>query len=174
MSTNPSERTRAIVAETLPLMEQHRVSLEEALERYMARRGPDDPSAAQPATTTRAIADMLIDHARELASNGPPPDLAATAQRHRALVIAGGHYSSFGDALKPVMKDVLGSQATPLVLAAWGATYWAIVRNLFAQGRLLSPAGEPSPVLYRIADEDLGLAQQHMRVDAVGSGFRGG
>ncbi|HEV2747038.1 MAG TPA: hypothetical protein VGW34_07035 [Allosphingosinicella sp.] len=133
MTTNLSERARDIIAETLPLMEQHRAPLEEALERYMARQGPYDPSAGRTKVMTGAIMDMLLGHARELAGNGPAAGVVETARRHRELAFGGEHYSSFGDGLKPIMKDVLGSKATSPVLAAWTDAYWAIVRLLFAR-----------------------------------------
>lgn len=132
MTTNLSERAREIIARTLPLMEQHRPALEDALERWMARYGPYDPSAARPGLTTRAIVDMLLRHARQLGDDGPAPGILETARRHRTLALGGEHYSCLGDGLKPIMKDVLGTRATSPVLAAWTDAYWAIVRRLFA------------------------------------------
>ena len=51
----------------------------------------------------------------------PTADLAS---RHRALGLNSAYYSSFGDALKPVMKDVLGTKAVSPVLVAWTGTPW--------------------------------------------------
>lgn len=133
MTTNLSERARDVLAVTLPLMEQHRVPLEEALERYMARQGPYDPSAGRTKVTTGAIMDMLFGHAGQLAENGPAVGIGETARRHRRLALGGEHYSCFGDGLKPIMKDVLGVRATSPVLAAWTDAYWAIVWMLFAE-----------------------------------------
>ena len=133
MTTNLSERAREIIAETLPLMERHRPSLEEALERYMARQGPYDPSAGRTKVATGAILDMLLGHARQLGGNGPAAGIVETARQHQTLALGGEHYSCFGDGLKPIMKDVLGSGATSPVLAAWTDGYWAIVRMLFRQ-----------------------------------------
>lgn len=132
MTEKLSERARATIAETLPLMEQHRPALEEALERWMARYGPYDRSAGRPGVTTRAIVDMLLGHARVLGDDGQAAAIAETGRRHQALALGGEHYSCFGDGLKPVMKDVLGSMATSPMLAAWTDAYWAIVRRLFA------------------------------------------
>ena len=133
MTTNLNERAREIIAETLPLMEQHRAPMEAALERYMARQGPYDTSAGRSRVTTGAIAGMLFDHARAFGGKDVPVSLTETAQRHRKLSLGGEHYSTFGDALKPIMKDVLESKATSPVLAAWTDAYWAIVRMLFRQ-----------------------------------------
>ena len=133
MSIDLSERSRAIVAESLPLMEEHRAPLQKALERYMARQGPYHPSAERSKVTTGALADMLFGQARQLNGSGPAAGLVAAAQFHRTLALGGEHYSVFGDALKPIMIDVLGSKATPPVIAAWVDAYWAIVRLLHRQ-----------------------------------------
>jgi hemoglobin-like flavoprotein len=133
MATSLSEPARAIIAETLPLMEQHRAPLEKALERYMARHGPYDPSAGRTKVTTRAIMDMMLGRARQLGVNEAAVGIAQTARRHQTLAIGGEHYSCFGDGLKPIMKDVLGAEATSPVLAAWTDAYWASVRMLHQQ-----------------------------------------
>jgi nitric oxide dioxygenase len=133
MTTNLSGRARDIVDETLPLMERNQALLQKALERYMVRQGPYDPRPGRANSTTRAILDMLLGHARQLAENGRASGIAETALRHRALALGGEHYFCFGDALKPIMKDVLGDKATSPVLAAWTDAYWEIVRLLFRQ-----------------------------------------
>ena len=33
----------------------------------------------------------------------------------------------------PIMKDVLGAEAAPPLLSAWGDAYWAITRRVAAQ-----------------------------------------
>ncbi len=129
MTMKISERTRAVVAETLPLMERNRAALEEALERYMTSHGPYEPAEGRNKALTWAMTDMLLGHARQLAA-GKASDLSETAERHRVLAIRGELYPSFGDALHPVMRDVLGAEASAGVLAAWGDAYWAIVRAL--------------------------------------------
>ena len=133
MSIDLSERSRAIVAESLPLMEEHRAPLQEALERYMARQGPYHPSSERAKTTAGALADMLFGQASQLSRRDPTAGIGAAAEFHRALALGGEHYSIFGDALKPIMIDVLGSKATPPVIAAWIDAYWAIVRLLHRQ-----------------------------------------
>jgi hemoglobin-like flavoprotein len=133
MTKDLSERAQAIVAETLPLMKRHRAPLEQALERYMARQGPYHPSAERTKATTAALADMLFGQAGRLVGDGASANIVEAARRHRTLALGGEHYSSFGDALKPIMIDVLGTNATPSVIAAWVDAYWAIVRMSFRQ-----------------------------------------
>ena len=133
MTTDLSDRTRDIVAETLPLMARHRAPLEKALRDHMLREDIDDPSAARIAVMTQAIMDMLYDHARQLRGYGIPAATPETAARHRALALGTAQYSRFGDALKPVMRDMLGSSATPSMLSAWSDAYWAIVRTVLRE-----------------------------------------
>ena len=128
-----STSTAKIVARSLPLMEERRDALEAAMRRYMGRSGPYDPSKGRHELTTRTLFDMLFDHARGIDAAG---GIAATGQhgeRHRQLAIGGEHYSSFGDGLMPIMKDVLGTEAAPPLLSAWGDAYWAITRHVAAQ-----------------------------------------
>ena len=133
MTNLVSDRTRSIVIETLPLMEQHRQAVEQALERYSVRLDSDDRSGERSKAAARAIADMLYGHARQLGDNGAPAGIVEMAQQHPALALGTARLSSFGDALKPIMRDALGAKATPPVLAAWGDAYWAIVRTLRRQ-----------------------------------------
>lgn len=130
MSINLSGRSRAIIAETVPLIEQNRGPLQEALERYMARQGPYHPSPGRSKAVTEALADMLFSQAGQLSRKGSAAGLVAAAKFHHALALGGEHYSMFGDGLKPIMIDVLGSKATPSVIVAWIDAYWAIVRAL--------------------------------------------
>jgi hemoglobin-like flavoprotein len=131
MTIKLSERARGILAETLPLVEQHREPLEAALTRYVARQGPYAPAPGRAEASAGAIMDMLIGHARQIVDAGRADGLTETALRHRSLALGGEHYSSFGDGLRPILKDVLGESATDPFLAAWTDAYWAIVRALF-------------------------------------------
>lgn len=138
MSANLSERARIFVSESLPMMEDHRHALEEAIESYMRRTGPG-VSLADPARSASAtIMDMLLGHASDLGLGRTPVSITETARDHARLGLNGEHYSSFGDALKPAMRDVLGKKATSPVLAAWTDAYWTIVWKLFQQERKLA------------------------------------
>ena len=119
-------------------MKQHHIELEEAIASYFGKTGPDvsltDPARSASAT----IMDMLLGHAADLGSGRTPETIAKTARDHARLGLNGEHYSSFGDALKPAMRDVLGKKATSPVLAAWTDAYWTIVWKLFQQERKLA------------------------------------
>ena len=132
MITSVSKTTAAAVAASLPLLETQRKQLEAGMSRYMAVSGPFDPSKGRHQVTTGAITDMLLDHARRVSDAGEVAGNDRHAHDHVRLAIDGDHYSAFGDGLGAVMKDVLGADATPALLAAWGDFYWAVARMIAA------------------------------------------
>ena len=136
MKTSLSNNSVNIILKSLPMMERIRGPLGSALGRYTARCGPYDPSAGSDKITRGVITDMLFDHAREIAGTRPLIRIEETARRHRMLGLTAEHYSRFGDGLGTVMKDVLGANASPAVLAAWDDAYWAIVRSVSRQDLL--------------------------------------
>lgn len=138
MKTALSNNSVNIILKSLPMMERKRGQLGSAMGRYMARCGPDDPSAGGDKITRGAITDMLFDHAREIAGARPLIRIQETARQHRLLGLTAEHYSCFGDGLGTVMKDVLGANASPAVLAAWGDAYWAIVRSVSRSDQLVA------------------------------------
>lgn len=138
MNIDMDPRARAIIAETLPLLERNRAPLEAALARYLARQAADPHDSESGRVHAGAILDMLLGHAWPVGDGRPAASIGETARQHRALGLGGDHYSTFGDGLKPIMRDVLGSKATSPALAAWTDTYWAIVRKLFEQEQRLA------------------------------------
>ena len=88
----------------------------------------------EPAPFARAggiattLVEMLLDQARRLADGRPPFDVEAVADRHRLLGIDGRHYSRFGDSLAPVLKDAIGPRLSSEVTAAWGDSFWFVIR----------------------------------------------
>ena len=74
------------------------------------------------------LAEMLIARTASLLHTGKLEDAADLNQEHRALEIDGRHYSRFGDALSPVIRDVIGPNVPRAVGAAWGDAFWAIIR----------------------------------------------
>jgi hypothetical protein len=130
MKTALSNNSVNLILKSLPMMERNRGQLGSALGRYMARAGHYDPSVGGDKIARGAITDMLFDHARAIAGARPLIRIEETARQHRMLGLTAEHYSRFGDGLGTVMKDVLGANASPAVLAAWGDAYWAIVRSV--------------------------------------------
>ena len=128
MNIKLSAAIRAIVKGTLPLVERHQEAIEDAMTRYMSRYGPYDPTGKSARTAVWAIMNMLVAHAYEIAGRERLPCLEDMGRNHRAIGLGSAHYSIFGDGLRPILKDVMGSEATSSVVSAWIDAYWAIVR----------------------------------------------
>jgi len=126
------DQTILMLARSLPLVQRHRDELLEGLEACL--RGSEGPDEAfgQAEVTAMMLTELLIEEAAHLVGSGTFSALADVAAEHRALDIDGRHYSRFGDALAPVMKDVLGANLPPQVPAAWCDTFWRVIRA--AQG----------------------------------------
>lgn len=133
MKTDLSEATRARIAQSLPLMERSRDRIEEAMRRYMAHEATGDRGAETDGTAASAILNLLLGEAR--ATSGAT---VAISSNRRGMEVTPEHYSSFGDGLKPIMKDVLGPKAPPAVVSAWIDAYWAFVRPILRQDMRLA------------------------------------
>lgn len=130
MTVHISEKTRNLLARSLPLVHQRKREIIGLMEINL--RGVDGAQKAfgQPGMTAMLLTELLLGQARAIVESGriePPDNLAA---EHRTLDIVGRHYSRFGDALVPILRDLLGPATPREVPSAWCDTFWAIVRAI--------------------------------------------
>ena len=133
MTSFLSNRAIEALVQSMPAMERKRRDLAAGMERHLTHRGSHASSSARPEVAGRVIADMLFDHAREIAGGARLSHIGETARRHRRHGLEAADYTGFGDGLAAVIRDVLGESASPAVLAAWVDVYWGIVRSLRGQ-----------------------------------------
>jgi hemoglobin-like flavoprotein len=81
------------------------------------------------------LVELLLDQAHGLIETRMPRRLGGTLAEHRALGIDGRHYSRFGDALVPILSDLLGPNVPREVPVAWCDAFWTIVRTIEPQRR---------------------------------------
>ena len=136
MTTQLTEATAREITQSWRAMQLRRRPFAAAMARYLTKLGSNDMRNGGDAAL--AITDMLFDHTRELAGKSPAPAIEQIARRHHSLGITGDQYSSFGDGLGAIMKDVLRLQAAPTLLSAWGDAYWAIAGAVRRQARPLA------------------------------------
>lgn len=136
MSQPTSERTRSIVAGSLPLVRSHTDEIMSQMEAHLRGIGGSDERFGQSEVAAMLLTQLLIDQAAAIAEQGSPRIPLGLAAEHRALDIVGRHYSRFGDALVPVLKDVLGSGVPSDLTAAWGDAFWLAVRAIQPQPEL--------------------------------------
>ena len=124
MSVVIGAANRAQLSQSLPIVLQHRAHLLDRLEAQLAQI--DAGSIGNSGTAAPALVEFLIDAARSIIESGElaqDPDVLAL---HDALGISGRHYSRFGDALIPTLKDI----SLPTAVATiWGDVFWSAIRE---------------------------------------------
>lgn len=138
MSDFVSEYTRAVLAQTYPLVRSHRDEIITRLELHLRSVDKSSEPNRQSELIAMLLADLLIKQAGAIAFTGGPVNLGDVAQEHASLLIEGRHYSRFGDSLVPVLRDVLGAHVPDSIASAWCDTFWAIVTALEAGDATLS------------------------------------
>lgn len=124
---------RHILYQSLPVLATHKHQLIDAMQESLAAvEGPDEPFG-QAEVTAMMLIEMLVAQTSELLERGTLSDPARMIADHRANDIVGRHYSRFGDALVPVMRDVLGARLPRELPAIWCDTFWTIIRTAHAE-----------------------------------------
>jgi hemoglobin-like flavoprotein len=128
MSAPVSNRTRSLLSRSLPIVLQRKELLLEGTERSLGWSETREESFGQAETTAMILVELLLEQVRSLVQSGALAPLQDAADQHRKLGITGRHYSRFGDALVPVLRDLLGPTVPREVAAAWCDTFWTIIR----------------------------------------------
>ena len=128
MSSPVSDRLRSLLARSLPLVQQRRALLIERMERSLAAAETEAEDCGQAEVTAALLVELLLGEVKHLVESGRFGDLATVTAEHRRLDISGRHYSRFGDALVPILRDLLGPIVPREVAGAWCDTFWAIIR----------------------------------------------
>jgi hemoglobin-like flavoprotein len=132
MSEVVSERTRANIARSLPLIVQHRDEIVTRMELHLRDLSGDQHAVGQSEVVSMMLTEMLLKQAAAITEGKPLADVDIIAREHWSLGIEGRHYSRFGDALVPILLDVLGPGAPREVASAWCDTFWAMVHPVRA------------------------------------------
>jgi hemoglobin-like flavoprotein len=127
MSTIISDRTRNHLFHSLSAVETHKEAVIEAMASSLAASEPHEQPSAHARTTAMLLVNMLVQEARHLIQKRDPEELELHIAEHELHGIAGRHYSRFGDALIPVLRDAIGPGLSKTVAAAWCDAFWAII-----------------------------------------------
>jgi len=136
MNSPVTTRLRSLLARSLPLVQQHRTMLVERIEKSLGAAESRDEPFGQAEVAAMMLVELLLEQARGLVESGAFAPLGDVAEEHRALGITGRHYSRFGDALVPILRDLLGPIVPREVAAAWCDLFWTVVR----QAQAVEPA----------------------------------
>ena len=132
MSPVLSDRSRQMLSQSLPLVQAHKHEVIDHMQASLVLAEPDqDPGQSE--INAMILAEMLITQVRHILDAGEYDDLAHIPTEHAALKITGRTYSRFGDALVPILKDVLGTNVPSAVSGAWIDIFWSVIRQATAQ-----------------------------------------
>lgn len=129
MSEAVSNRTRSLLARSLPLVQQRRELLVQRMETALAELDGKESAIGQAEVTAVVLVDLLLEEARQLVEAGAFGPLGYVSGEHYLLDITGRHYSRFGDALMPALRDLLSPVTPREVRTAWCDTFWAIIHT---------------------------------------------
>ena len=132
---NPiSDHVHALLSRSLPLIQAHKEILIDAMRESLGTGKPAHRLPGRPHAAASALVEMLVGRVGRYLEAGDIGDLGEVMDEHRALALDGRHYSRFGDALVPVLKDVLGPTLPRAVASAWCDAFWVLIRTAKAQG----------------------------------------
>jgi hemoglobin-like flavoprotein len=132
MSEVVSERIRALIARSVPLVRQHKDEIISRMELHLRDVNVDQQAVGQSEVVAMMLTELLLKQAAAITEGRPMADVDIVAREHWSLGIEGRHYSRFGDALVPILRDVLGPGAPREVASAWCDTFWATVHPIRA------------------------------------------
>ena len=127
------ELTRRRLAQSVHLLESRKDRLLEALEAGFGTREAKGEDFGRAKAVARVLTGLLIEQGRNLVDWGELRVPGDALVEHRALGISGRHYSRFGDALVPVIRDVLGPGVPREIALAWCDAFWAAIGGVMAQ-----------------------------------------
>jgi hypothetical protein len=141
MSSPVSEKLRDNLFHSFAAVEAAAPAVKAAMIPSLALAESEGAPFASAGRIAAALVDMLLEQGRLLADGREPRGIDAIAADHRVLGIEGRHYSRFGDALAPVLKDAVGPRLPGEVTAAWGDAFWMVIRLVLRR----RAATRPSP-----------------------------
>ncbi len=138
MSPILSEQTRNTLRHSLTAVEAQKAAIIEAMSRSLAAAGTAEEAPEHSGEAAAVLVTMLIEQAKLLIEGREPQGLDVQRAEHQLHGIDGRHYSRFGDALVPVLKDTLGPSFAKVVGSTWCDTFWALIRAMHQQEDIVS------------------------------------
>jgi hemoglobin-like flavoprotein len=125
-----AEDVRLRLAESIAVVEGHREEITRRMQAHLAALETEEEAFGQAEVTGAMLVELLIDSASNIAACGSTGDLREVSHEHRRIDIDGRHYSRFGLALAPILRDVLGPSLPPRIASAWCDTFWFTIRHM--------------------------------------------
>ena len=127
-----SQQTIDIIKSTVPVLEQHGVTITKTFYQNMFKANPEllnyfNKANQQRGRQQTALANTVLAAAKYIDNLEPiVPVVMQIAHKHRALGILPEHYPIVGENLLKAIKEVLGDAATDDIIGAWANAYGVI------------------------------------------------
>jgi hypothetical protein len=128
MSNSISENTRTNLFRSMAAVEAAAPAIVAGLTASLAKAEDEPAPFPRASAIAGSLVAMLLEQATHLIDGREPRNIAEIDAAHRARGIDGRHYSGFGDALVPVLKDALGPRVPAAMVSAWCDAFWFVIR----------------------------------------------
>jgi nitric oxide dioxygenase len=146
-----SQRSREIIAATLPAVRAHINDITNTFYPLMFERYPQvkayfNQTHQSQGTQRRALANAVVAYAANLDRLEVLGDaVSLIVHKHASLNILPEHYPIVGECLLAAVKEVLGDPATDEVLGAWGEAYQQLADILIGAEEQVYQQNEQKP-----------------------------
>jgi nitric oxide dioxygenase len=129
-----SQKTIDIVKSTVPVLEEHGVTITSTFYKNMFGNHPELLHIFNHANQSRgrqqtALANMVLAAAKNIGQlERVLPAVVQVGHKHRSLGVKPEHYPIVGEHLLGAIKEVLGDAATDEIINAWAEAYGAIAQ----------------------------------------------
>lgn len=129
-----SQKTIDIIKSTVPLLEEHGVTITSVFYKNMFNNHPELLNIFNHANQSRgrqqtALANMVLAAAKNIDQlESVLPEVMPVAHKHRGLGVKPEHYPIVGKHLLEAIKEVLGDAATDEIINAWAEAYGVIAQ----------------------------------------------
>jgi nitric oxide dioxygenase len=133
-----SDRSRPFIQASVPVLREHGALITRTFYKNMFEAHPELKHVFNMGNQAndaqqRALASALVAYAANI-DNLPAllPVVSRIAHKHAAVGVTPAHYPIVARQLLAALSQVLGSAATPELLAAWDEAYWLLAGELIA------------------------------------------
>ncbi|MFA7680879.1 MAG: globin domain-containing protein, partial [Pigmentiphaga sp.] len=143
-----SLQSRPYIDASVPVLKEHGLSITTRFYESMFKENPwltnlfnmgNQANGSQQQSLASAVFAYAANYSN---SDALAPVLNRIAHKHASVGLKPAHYPIVGRHLLKAIEDVLGSAATPELIAAWDEAYWLLAGELIAaESRLYDRSG---------------------------------